>query len=197
MHRELLHRVKNSFNQIKSILYFEREKITEPKANKILENLEMRVGTLAEIYSMLNESGVSELINLGQYLEQITKSLKESFVKDEDKIIVKTSLDIINTTPKIASSVGLIINELLTNSFKYAFPGSKKGIISVILKSKNENAEVEITDNGIGLPDNFNIEKSSGMGLQLVNLLVCQLSGKLTVECKKGTKFKFVFPIDE
>jgi PAS domain S-box-containing protein len=197
LHRELLHRVKNSFNQIRALLYFEREKIQEPMANNILENLEMRVGTLSHLYSLLNESGISQQIDLGEYLGQITNSLKQSFVENENKLIVKIDFDKITTSPKTASSVGLIVNEILTNSFKYAFPGNKKGKISVSLKTNDRNAEIEISDNGIGLPQNFNVEKSSGMGLQLVKMLIQQINGKMTVNIKKGTKFKFIFPLDE
>jgi two-component sensor histidine kinase len=197
LHRELLHRVKNSFNQIRALVYLEREKISDPKANNILEDIEMRIGTLAHLYSLLNESGISKQINLGEYIKQITNSLTQSLIEDQEKIIVRTVFDKINISPKTASSVGLIVNEILTNSFKYAFPDNKKGTISIILKVINGNAEIEIADNGIGLPKNFNIEESAGMGLQLVNMLIQQIDGKLKVEGKKGTKFNFVFPIDE
>ena len=197
LHRELLHRVKNSFNQIRSLVYLEREKIKDPVANNILEDIEMRIGTLSHLYSLLNESGISQQIDLGDYLNQIANSLIQSYIEDKEKIIVKTIFDKINISPKTASSVGLIVNEILTNSFKYAFPDNKKGTISINIKAINGNAEIEIADNGIGLPNNFNIEESTGMGLQLVNMLIQQIDGKLNVEGKKGTKFNFVFPIDE
>ena len=82
LHRELLHRVKNSFNLIKSLLYLEWEKLDSKEAIRILENLEMRIGTLSEMYSLLNASGVSQKIDLGQYLDQITNSLEESYLGD-------------------------------------------------------------------------------------------------------------------
>src|SRR5690606_3184029 len=75
LHRELLHRVKNSFNLIKSLIYLERDKIKDESANRVLENLEMRIAALAQMYSILNASGVSEKINLGAYLKQVTESL--------------------------------------------------------------------------------------------------------------------------
>lgn len=197
LHRELLHRVKNSFNLIKSLMYLEREKLDNKEASKILENLEMRIGTLSKMYSLLNISGISQQIELGEYLNQITNSLVESYLKDADRIEIKTAFDKIITSPRTASSVGLIVNEIFTNSLKHAFPDDKKGTIKVILKKTNGNAEIEITDNGVGVPDNFNIDEAKGMGLQLINLLTQQLSGTVTFEVNNGTKYKLVFPLDQ
>lgn len=197
LHRELLHRVKNSFNLIKSLIYIEREKLSDPVTNKILEDLELRVGTLSQMYSLLNQSGISQQIELGEYLNQITNSLTKSYVDTSKNISVQSTLDKIYISPKSASSIGIIVNEIFTNSLKYAFPENASGVISIILKRLNENAEIEITDNGIGVTDGFNLETSKGMGLQLVNLLARQLEGTVAVESDSGTKFKLVFPIDE
>ena len=197
LHRELLHRVKNSFNLIKSLMYLEREKLDNKEANKILENLEMRIGTLSKMYTLLNISGISQHINLGEYLNQITKSLTESYVEDSDRIEIKSSFDKIEISPRDASSVGLIVNEILTNSLKYAFPDNKKGKISISLKAVNENVEIEIADNGVGVPGSFSLDEAKGMGLQLINLLTQQLSGTVTVEANNGTRFKIVFPLEQ
>jgi PAS domain S-box-containing protein len=197
LHRELLHRVKNSFNLIKSLMYLEREKLDNKEANKILENLEMRIGTLSKMYTLLNMSGISQHINLGEYLNQITKSLTESYVEDSDSIEIKSSFDEIEISPRDASSVGLIVNEILTNSLKYAFPDNKKGNISISLKAINGNIEIEISDNGVGVSDSFSLDDAKGMGLQLINLLTQQLSGTVTVEANNGTRFKIVFPLEQ
>ncbi len=197
LHRELLHRVKNSFNLIKSLIYLEREKIDNKEANKVLENLGMRIGTLAHMYSLLNLSGISQKIDLGEYLNQITNSLAESYLEDATRIEIKSSFEKIETSPRIASSVGLIVNEILTNSLKYAFPDSKKGNILISLKAINENVEIEISDNGVGVSDSFSLDDATGMGLQLINMLTQQLSGTVSVEANHGTKFKVVFPLDQ
>jgi PAS domain S-box-containing protein len=197
LHRELLHRVKNSFNLIKSLMYLEREKLDDKQASKILENLEMRIGTLSKMYSLLNISGISQKINLDEYLNQITNSLAESYLEDAIRIEIKSSFENIETSPRTASAVGLIVNEILTNSLKYAFPDNKKGNIYVSLKKTNEDAVIEITDDGVGVSNNFNINEAKGMGLQLINMLTQQLSGAVTVESNHGTKFKVVFPLDQ
>ncbi|MFZ1279646.1 MAG: ATP-binding protein [Ignavibacteriaceae bacterium] len=195
LHRELLHRVKNSFALIKSLIYLERQRLDDESTNKILEELEHRVGSLAQMYSLLNETGVSQQVELDHYLRQISKSLTDSFIEDNQKIKIKTEFDNIIVSPKDASSIGLIINELLTNSLKYAFDKDSDGEITIKLKEENNFAILLVADNGRGLPKNFKIEDSTGMGLELVKMLTQQLSGTLDVESKDGTTFKIVIPV--
>ncbi len=197
LHRELLHRVKNSFNLIKSLVFIEREKSNNQVVAKILEDLELRISTLAQMYSLLNETGLSQQIELGEYLNQITQSLSLSYLEGAEGIVIKSSFDKINTSPRTASSVGLIANEILTNSIKYAFPDKKQGIISISLKNINGYAELIIFDNGIGVPKNFDLAKPTGMGLQLVNLLTQQIDGQLLFDGENGTKFTLIFPLEQ
>jgi PAS domain S-box-containing protein len=195
LHRELLHRVKNSFALIKSLIYLERQRLDNEETNKVLEELEHRVGSLAHMYSLLNETGVSQQVELDYYLCQISKSLTDSFIEDNQKIKIKTEFDKIIVSPKDASSIGLIVNELLTNSLKYAFDKYSDGEITIKLKEENKIAILLFADNGRGLSKNFKIEDSTGMGLELVKMLTQQLSGTLEVESKNGTTFKIIIPI--
>lgn len=195
LHRELLHRVKNSFALIKSLIYLERQRLDNEETNKVLEELEHRVGSLSQMYSLLNETGVSQQIDLDYYLNQITQSLVNSFIEKEQKISFKTSFDKISVNPKEASSIGLIVNELLTNSLKYAFNNETEGVIDISLKVDDSKATLFVSDSGKGLPESFSIENSSGMGLELVKMLTDQLSGTLEFESKAGTTFKITIPI--
>jgi PAS domain S-box-containing protein len=197
LHRELLHRIKNSLNLIKSLVFLERDKVIDKNTSKILENLEMRISTLSHLYSLLNESGISQVIDLGEYLNQITESLKKSYFDENKKIIIKSNFSKVSVSPKTASAVGLIVNEILTNSLKYAFPKSLKGNVSLIMKESDGKVDIEISDDGIGASDILNIEESKGLGLQLVNMLVQQLSGTLKLETQGGTKFKIIFPLSD
>jgi len=156
----------------------------------------MRIGTLSKMYSLLNLSGISQQLDLGGYLNEITKSLTESYLEDPGAVELKSTFEKTITSPRTASSVGLIVNEILTNSLKYAFPNSRKGIISITLKNNNGNAEIEIFDNGIGVSEDFELENSKGMGLQLVNMLTQQLDGKIVVKQENGTRFKLIFPLE-
>lgn len=196
LHRELLHRVKNSFALIKSLIYLERQRLDDESTNKILEELEHRVASLSQMYSLLNETGVSQQIELDYYLQQICQSLVKSFIEKNQKISIQTSFDKIIVAPKEASSIGLIINELLTNSLKYAFDDEIEGVINITLKANDKEAVLQVRDNGKGLPESFSIANSSGMGLELVKMLTDQLSGRLEVSSKNGTTFKIVIPIN-
>ena len=91
-----------------------------------------------------------------------------------------------------AIPLGLIINELVTNSIKYAFP-TGKGTITIKLTTKNNKITLTVADNGIGLPENINIEKTETLGLKLVNILTKQINGKLTLKTNQGTKYKITF----
>ncbi len=197
LHRELLHRVKNSFNLIKSLIYLERAKLDKPEVDKILEGLELRVGTLAQMYSLLNETGVSESVELDHYLKQISRSITDSFIEDNQKVKIKTDFDKIIVSPKDASSIALIINELLTNSLKYAFDKETGGELTITAKKKNNFATLLVSDNGQGLPEGFKMEDSTSMGLSLVKMLTEQLLGTLEVENNNGTTFKITIPIKE
>lgn len=195
LHRELLHRVKNSFALIKSLIYLERQRVDNESTNKILEELEHRVASLSQMYSLLNETGVSQQIELDYYLKQICQSLEKSFIEKNQRISINTSFDKITVAPKEASSIGLIINELLTNSLKYAFDENTEGVINISLQNLDTKAVLQVCDNGKGLPESFNLEGSSGMGLELVKMLTDQLSGTLEITSKNGTTFKIVIPI--
>ena len=195
LHRELLHRVKNSFALIKSLVYLERQRITDEKSNDLLAQLENRIASLAHMYAVLNETGISQTVELDYYLSQITKALVTSYIDANKKVKINTSFDNISVAPKDASSIGLIVNELMTNSLKYAFDNNIEGEISITLKRSDENGVLSIKDNGRGLPKSFNVEESTGMGLQLVRMLTEQLSGKIEVDGSNGTTFSIILPI--
>ncbi len=196
LHRELLHRVKNSFALIRSLIYLERQRLADSEAIKILEELENRVGSLAHMYSLLNETGISQSVELDKYLQQISKSLANSFIEKNQNVSIKTDFDKIVVSPKDASSIGLIIHELLTNSLKYAFDTSTGGDIKIKLKKTENNMVLTFADNGKGLPKEFKIENSSGMGLELVKMLTKQLMGSIDIESLAGTSFIITIPVN-
>jgi PAS domain S-box-containing protein len=197
LHRELLHRVKNSFALIKSLVYLERMNINDSQFSKVLEQLENRIGSLAHMYSILNETGASQSVELNYYLQKIIKSLVDSYIEKNQNVSINSYFDKIIVSPKDASSIGLIVNELLTNSLKYAFDAEAGGEINVKLIKDENVARLTFSDNGKGLPDTFSIEESTGMGLQLVKMLTEQLSGKTEFNSKNGTTFIITLPLKD
>lgn len=197
LHRELLHRVKNSFALIKSLVYLERMNIGDSQFSKVLEQLENRIGSLAHMYSILNETGASQSVELDYYLQKIIKSLVDSYIEKNQNVSINSYFDKIIVSPKDASSIGLIVNELLTNSLKYAFDADAGGEINVKLIKEENIVRLTFSDNGKGLPDTFSIEESTGMGLQLVKMLTEQLSGKTEFIGKNGTTFVITLPFKD
>jgi len=197
LHRELLHRVKNSFALIKSLVYLERMNLNDSQFSKVLEQLENRIGSLAHMYSILNETGASQSVELDYYLQKIIKSLVDSYIEKNQNVSISSYFDKIIVSPKDASSIGLIVNELLTNSLKYAFDAEAGGEINVKLIKDENVARLTFSDNGKGLPDTFSIGESTGMGLQLVKMLTEQLSGKTEFNSKNGTTFIITLPLKD
>jgi two-component sensor histidine kinase len=113
---------------------------------------------------------------------------------DKERIKTKINLSDVSLNINLAIPVGLIINELLTNSIKYAFPDDIKGQIEIDFLHEKKNYVLSLADNGVGLPENMDMDKSDSLGLLLVNALTRQLQGKLEVIRDKGTRFILTFP---
>jgi len=115
-----------------------------------------------------------------------------SFTKN---IVINKHIEEITVTTKEAAAIGMILVELLSNSIKYAFPNSSNGIINIVMKKVGSNIVMSVEDNGIGLPNNFDITKTESLGLHIVNLMVKQLGGIIKFTRGDGTKMELEFPI--
>ena len=191
--KEIHHRVKNNLQVIASLLSLQAEHAGDPKILAMLDDMKTRVRSIAAIHEILYGSADLSRIDFASYLNSIADDLKSFYAASSDriKVIVKSEpvpLDITQAVP-----CGLIVNELLTNSFKYAFPDDRSGLIEVGFRCADEQCTLEISDNGISLPKNIEPQNAASMGLQLLTLLVQQIKGKLTVDRQAGTRFNIVF----
>jgi PAS domain S-box-containing protein len=193
--KELQHRVKNNMNIVASLLDLEMEKLSDEKAKDVFINARSRIFSMSSIYERLYTSGQIDSIDLYSYINDLTDSLSETYVIDHSKIIVKSELEHIILDLRRAVPVGLIVNELVSNALKYAYPGNNSGKILIILEKHNNKVTLRISDNGIGLPDGFNLENNSDMGLILVSLLTDQIKGKLRIENSGGTSVIITFEL--
>lgn len=193
--KELQHRVKNNLNIVASLIEIELEKLTDQKSKDIFINAKSRIHSISSIYKRLYTSGQIETIDLSVYIDDICKSLSETYIIDPSRIAISSKLKNIMIDTRKAVPLGLILNELVANAVKYAFPGNKSGIIEIGLKKENENVILSIMDNGIGLPENFTLENDSNMGLTLVNLLTEQIKGVLNISRFGGTGFTITFKL--
>jgi PAS domain S-box-containing protein len=193
--RELQHRVKNSMGMIASIVSLETFGAAHPAVTEALESLHRRILTMANLYTHLYDSGNTQTVRLDQYIQQIVHSLETAFVGDVHGGTIQAHLDEVTVNVRAASPFGLIVNELVTNALKYAFPASQRGTIIVRLQHADGALTLQVQDDGIGLPDDFDIARSTGLGMQLVQGLSGQLGGALTYESKRGAIFRLRIPM--
>ena len=191
--REAHHRIKNNLQVISSLISLQSELVSDPKALDAFKAAQCRIKTLALLYELLYTSKNVVQVKFDDYVQNLTIALQRRF-NSAPKI--KVNLDVQDVFLSIRDAVpcGLIINELLTNAFRHAFPGDKNGRIDISFRAaENRDCELVVADNGIGRPENSDIDSYSTLGLRLVDILIQQLGGRLQIENKIGTKLTVTF----
>jgi two-component sensor histidine kinase len=149
---------------------------------------------MALIHEKLYQSKELNKIEFTEYIDSLTKDLFNSYNIDNDRIILKSDFDGIYFEIDTAILCGLIINELVSNSLKHAFPDGRKGEVFIgIKKNGDTNYILSIKDNGVGFPQNLDFRKTDSLGLQLVTTLTAQLGGIIDLNRNGYTEFKIVF----
>lgn len=194
--REIHHRVKNNLQIISSLLNLQADKIEDLSARgKYVESIG-RIKSMAIIHEMLYRSKNMSTIVIDEYLKELIDFISRTYNLDHKvKLELKFNLIDKNTDINHAIPLGIIINELLSNAFKYAFTKSKKGLISIECSSSKKQFMIFLCDNGGGMSEKINLKDPQTLGLQLVYSLVEQLDGKIKVDSKKGVSFLITFPI--
>jgi two-component sensor histidine kinase len=180
--KEIHHRVKNNLQITSSLLSLQSNYISDPHAREIFLEGQNRISSIALVHEKLYKSNNLSRINFSEYIEELAHLLLSSFGIEENRIRLSISKESILLKIEIAVPLGLIINELLSNSIKHAFPNGRQGEISI--KFKKENGELQfisLSDNGIGVSKDFEINNTKTLGLKLVQTLVKQLDAKLKV----------------
>lgn len=193
--KEVHHRVKNNMQVISSILNLQSSYVKDSYALSLLKDCQNRIKSMAFIHESLYQNKNLTEVNFAEYISSLTKNLVHSYSTEIKNIKLLLNLKNVYLNLDASISCGLILNELISNSLKYAFPNNKAGIIFVNLSVKDKLVNIEIGDNGIGINENLDIKKTPTLGLQLVNTLVEQINGKIIVERKNGTKFNIEFNI--
>ena len=192
--KEIHHRVKNNLQVISSLLYLQSNKIDVQEYKEIFNESQNRIKSMALVHEKLYKSDTLAGIELSDYIHSLVNSLMRSYNVSYHKI--KQEIDIDDIFLSIDKSIpfGLIINELVTNSLKYAYEGRDEGVLRITLKKdNNEIIKVSIYDDGVGIPAEFDIKKANSLGLRLVQTLVEQLEGSLQLNLDNGTEFIIEF----
>ncbi len=193
--REIHHRVKNNMQIISSLLSHQMENIKDNKIIDIFTESQNRIISMSLVHEKLYQSRDLRNIDLKDYINDLGVNLFQSYNIHSGNIKLNIDVEDILLDIDLAIPIGLILNELITNSLKYAFPDGMKGEIKVLFRSTNDNMlELVVNDNGIGLPEDLDFRKTRTLGLHLVTVLAeNQLHGKIEMNRFKGTEFRIKF----
>lgn len=192
---EIHHRVKNNLQVISSILNLQSSYVSDEGTLDILKESQNRVKTMALIHESLYQTKDFSKINFTDYIKNLSGNLLYSYQIYDNLVEIKLDLDDIYIHLDQSIPAGLIVNELVTNSLKYAFPEKRSGVVDLKIKEKEGYLSIIVADNGVGMAKDINFENTDSLGLQLVYTLTEQLDGKINykTEKNKGTKFEIKF----
>lgn len=186
--RELHHRSKNNMMIISSILGLQAMAVEDEKAKCQLRECQGRIKAMSRVHEIMYKSESLQCVNFSEYLKEILPALKDSYDANPVDIITDIEdsifLDIATAIP-----LGIIINELITNAYKYAFNGYDVREISVTARKAGDIIHITVRDNGVGMQNNIDFDEVKTMGLRLVNILIKQLSGSIEANVGNGTEF--------
>lgn len=191
---DLQHRIKNSLALITSLIDLEQERADHPETKSALIDLSNRVRSLASLYAILYEAKGTQKIQLDLYLEKVARELIGSYLAPQNGLRINFSCERVMVDARQATSLGLILNELLTNTVKHAFPDRQPGQVWVRLQQLTGWIELEVANDGTPPPSNFDPARSPGLGLQIVQILAAQLKGNLTYNQGERTVFRVQVP---
>ncbi len=191
--RELHHRVKNNLQVVSSLLNLQSNRIEDDTARDALEQGKSRVDAMAMIHQKLYMDEVGASINMTDYLQSLCLSLAASYGHDSSTVEVDVSLPDTKIDIDKAIPVGLMVNELVTNAFKYAFNNTAAPRVMVRMNQEGGKVKLIVADNGSGFDPALIGRKKESFGMKLVNMLVSQLKGEMTIEQNNGAVFTVIY----
>ena len=194
--KEIHHRVKNNLYVISGLLNIQSSYVEDEQLIGFFQDSKNRIQTMAMIHEQLYQSQDLAEINFAEYIHTLVDNLFSSYNPDPDKIIAMIQVEPLSLDLEIAIPCGLLVNELVTNSFKHAFPEGNTGELRLELhKDKQEQVHLTVADNGIGMPPDLDWEEATSLGLRLVHILTDQLDATLEIESSEsGTSFHLIIP---
>jgi two-component sensor histidine kinase len=200
--REIHHRVKNNLQVISSLLRLQAESITEPMTRALFQEGQDRVRSMALVHEKLYQSADLAQIDFGEYVRHLVAHLLLSYQGKDQAVALQIDAGVVLLGVNVAVPCGLILNELVTNALKHAFPDGRPGEIRVALQIDQATPQgilgiLEVCDNGVGLPAHMDVAQTESLGLYLVHRLAIQLEGRLEVHNRNGTSFRLSFPLTQ
>jgi len=188
--REIHHRVKNNLQIISVLLSLQSEEIEDPEILEKYKESENRIHSMALIHERMYQSEDLSSIDFSDYVANLIADISYTYGFDEKNLEIEMDVETHHLSIETVMPLGLIINELVSNSLKYAFKGKESNKINIIFKKECENSyRLEVMDNGIGFPEDIDFKNTSSLGMQLVQELVEQIEGKVNLLREEGTHF--------
>lgn len=192
--KEIHHRVKNNLQVVSSLLGLQSRVVSDEITRKMFQESQNRIHSMALLHESLYQSNNLSRIDFPEYIRQLAAHLFHSYGVPADRIHLRTDLDKLYLSLDAAVPCGLIINELVSNSLKYAFPDGRHGEVRIELRERPDHmAQLIVADNGVGLRSDIDWETARTLGLRLVRTLAEQLGAKLEVQSRAGTEIQLTF----
>jgi two-component sensor histidine kinase len=186
--KEAHHRIKNNMGTVSSLLSLQAAGHESSSCKVILEEAANRIQGMMLLYDRLYHAGGLDDLSVGEFLPQLVRQISDVFDKSSRVRTVVEAEDF-TMCARALSAVGIIINELITNSMKYAFMAKEEGLIRVTATKEGSVATVVYEDDGPGLPDGVGFDNSAGFGMKLVSMLAEQAGGSIRIERGGGARF--------
>lgn len=190
--REIHHRVKNNLQLISTLLNLQSKYINNQQILDFFKESQDRIKTISLIHEILYQSNDLSCIYFKKFVQKIISYIVSTYGINKENLSIKLDIDEINLNIDVSIPLGLIINELFTNSIKHAFKNRTNNMVKVSLKKENNTYQLLVSDNGKGFEFN-DISVIKTLGLKLVYILTQQLKGNLTIENDNGAKFLIIF----
>ena len=195
--REVHHRVKNNLQVINSLLTLQAGYTSDDKVAAIMRESQQRIHSMSLVHETLYRSEDLSGIEAMEYVEALVRSLKSAHSRSAARVSVEVACDRVQLGIDQAVPLALILNELLSNSLRHAFPEERTGLVLVRLMRDEDDLTLEVVDNGVGIPKSFSRDEAETLGLRLVEMLSQQLGGRLHLQTGKkqpGTEARLTFP---
>ena len=187
LNREIHHRVKNNLQVISSMLDLQSQSVQDSSAKGVIKEAILRVQAMAFIHQNLYRDEAVNSVNMNEYIQILSDHLFKTYNINADKIQLHTQIEPLKLHTDTAIPLGMILNELISNALKYAFKNREEGSIWVVLKKNNQELLLQVKDDGVGVPPDFDPENTSSFGYEVIQAMAQKLRARLNINGNPGT----------
>lgn len=192
---ETHHRIKNNLAAISGLIEMELPSVKDQHAEEVLKTTYTRIQSMTKVHDLLCQKGLFRDIELGIYLKQLTEQIESTMGTEPTNVSINLKAENVHVSANQALLCGLILNELIVNIYKHAFEGLDEGEITIDLFQEDDNAVLTVTDNGQGLPEDFEFRSGKSIGMWIIDVLLKKLNGKIELDGEReGAHFRISFP---